>query len=115
MTDLQSALAAPSLTNRSRVTNGTRLCENVDGRTREARRFRDLLDNFVARYNCLDESDLTRARGAARLAFALEQHDERKLNGAAVDDDAAARLTSRLQRILDSLAASQKQRKRGAR
>ena len=115
MTDLQSAIAAPSLTNRSRVTNGTRVCENVDGRTREARRFRDLLDGYVTQFGCTDEADLTRCRGAARLAFALEQHDERKLTGTIVDDDAAARLTSRLERILASLAASQKQRKRGGR
>src|ERR1700687_6473550 len=51
-----NALATP--TTRSRITNRSKLLERVDGRTREARRYRDLVKSFTG-----DLGDLRRDAG----------------------------------------------------
>lgn len=109
------AAAHASLYGRSAVSNASRLLQNADLRTAEARRLRDLIDGFAVQYGCVDEGDLALCRGAARLALMLEQRDAQLVRGEPVDLGDTARATSRLQRILRELLTAQRQRKRGLR
>ena len=65
-----------SLTNRSRVTNGTRMLEGVDGCSPSARRFRDLVDSFahgLGGMKQLSEADRPLVKQAASLTVRAEQ------------------------------------------
>lgn len=115
MTAIHCASAGAPPHTRSAIGNGSRLVSDADARTREGRRLRDLIDGFAAQYGCVDEGDLALCRGAARLAFMLEQRDAQLVRGEPVDLGDTARATSRLQRILRELLTAQRQRKRGLR
>jgi hypothetical protein len=44
---------------RSRITNGRRLLNNIDGRSLEARRYKDLLELYMAEFNVTTEAGQT--------------------------------------------------------
>jgi hypothetical protein len=48
---LRTNKVAGRATTRSKVSNGTLLFANIDGRTSSARRFRDLVQNFEAEFD----------------------------------------------------------------
>lgn len=115
MTDISAAIASMPPASRSRVGNGSRVIENVDGRTRRGRRFRDVLDNLALEYGAANESDLALCRAAATLVLSIEDMAARTVRGESNDPALAARVSTRLQRALGALAASKRQRMRGAR
>ncbi|MFD0987813.1 hypothetical protein [Methyloligella solikamskensis] len=64
-----------SLTNRSRITNGSALCEYVDGRSSWARRFRDLIAAYSSDLggdDALSEGQRAIIRRASLLQVELE-------------------------------------------
>jgi hypothetical protein len=70
-------IAKPLSTTRAAVSNGSRLhAKGIDGRTRDARRFRDLVDSFSASRggeSALSEADKALVRTAAALAVKAER------------------------------------------
>src|SRR5215217_7122717 len=92
-----------SLTNRSRVTNGTRLLEGVDGRSPTARRYKDLIDEFshgLGGAEALGEADRALVRQAASLTIRAEQLQAAIIRGEPVDPDELIRLTNTARRTL---------------
>jgi hypothetical protein len=95
-----------SLTNRSAVTNGTRVLDGVDGRSAGGRRFRDLIRDFSKPFGGLEalgEGDRVLIRQAAALALRAEAMQAAIINGEAVDHDALIRLSGEARRILSSI------------
>src|SRR5215217_6914580 len=94
---------ARSLTNRSRVTNGTRLLEGVDGRSPTARRYKDLIDSFSADLGgaaVLTEADRALVKQAASLTIRAEQLQASIIRGEPVDPDELIRLMNTARRTL---------------
>jgi hypothetical protein len=97
------------------VSNGSAVLPGVDGRSREARRYRDLLDSFVIEHNAMAEAELCLARRAAGLSVWLEQQEALAAKGKAIDIGAVTTATNSLRRLLDDLAASSRARGRNQR
>lgn len=112
MTDVHAPLKTAPLTNRSAITNGTVLLEGVDGRSREGRRYRDLLDAFIAEFGAATEAEIALCRRAARLSTHLEQEDAQAIRGEVSDVAASVTATNALRRVLSDLRTSQKVRRR---
>ncbi len=96
-------VAQRPLTARSRVTNGRRTLEGVDGRSASARRFRDLLESFSAEYGgvgSLNETTRALIRQAASLTIRAEQLQAAIVRGEPVDPDELIRLTNTARRTL---------------
>ena len=92
-----------SLTNRSKVTNGTRLLEGIDGRSPSARRYRDLVESFTHDLGGMDqltESDRALVRQAASLTIRAQQLQTAIVNGEPVNPDELIRLTNTVRRTL---------------
>jgi hypothetical protein len=82
-------------TTRSKVSNGTRLFANTDGRSRSGRRFRDLVQSFEAEFDGdLSEADRSLIKQAATLLLKSEQMQEAVVRGEPVDSDARIRMAS---------------------
>jgi undecaprenyl pyrophosphate synthase len=95
-----------SLTNRSRVTNGTRLIEGIDGRTPSARRFRDLIESFscdLGGTERLTEAERALVKQAASVTIRAEQLQAAIVRGEAVDPDELIRLSNTSRRLLASI------------
>jgi hypothetical protein len=96
---------------RSKVSNGTRLLQNVDGRCAMARRFRDICRSYETEAGGdLSEVNRDLLRQAAGLTLRAEQLQSAMVRGEAVDTDQLIRLSSTAKRILGGL--SDKARKR---
>jgi hypothetical protein len=96
-------VAQRPLTARSKVTNGRRTLEGVDGRSASARRFRDLLESFSAEYGgvgSLNETTRALIRQAASLTIRAEQLQAAIVRGEPVDPDELIRLTNTTRRTL---------------
>lgn len=93
-----------STTNRSAVTNGSRLLEGIDGRSPAARRFRDLIQLYETEVSG-DLTELERGliRQAAALSLRSEQLQAAVVRGEDVDSDTLIRLSGEARRILTSL------------
>jgi hypothetical protein len=99
-------------TTRSKISNGTRLLENVDGRSSSARRFRDLVQAFEGEIGgTLTEVEKGLVRQAAGLQLRAEQMQADIVNGKPVDSDALIRVSSTSKRILESIGARATKRK----
>ena len=101
-----AAVASPSPTTRSRVTNGSEMLPGIDGRSDRARRYRDLAVAFADELGgeaALSEPD----KAAVRLAAALTVHSEdlqaKIVRGEAVDEEQLTRITNTVGRALAGL------------
>lgn len=105
MQPLRKHLAPGSVTNRSAVTNGSRLLDGIDGRSPAARRFRDLVQAFETEIGGDQPSELQRGlvRQAAALALRAEQLQAAIVRGEMVDDDHFIRLSGEARRLIDTL------------
>lgn len=92
-----------SNTNRSRVSNGTKLLAGVDGRSPLTRRFRDLILDYEAAFEIASEFDKALIRQAAFLVIKTEDLQAKQLRGEEVASDEIVRLSGQLRRVLVSL------------
>jgi hypothetical protein len=104
---LESQLAAErSPTLRSRITNGKDLLANVDGRTADARRYRDLcmsLADDLGGASGLTEAQRALVRQAAAMIVQSERLQSAVLRGELVDVEQLTRLANAATRILSRL------------
>lgn len=111
MTEKRTTIATASRTNRSAVTNGTRLLSGVDGRSPLARRYRDLVREFTADLGG-EESVTEPIRAMIRQAAAVTVEAERLqasiIREEVVDTEQLVRVTNTLTRLMNSLKAKAK-------
>ena len=93
---------------KSRVTNGSHLflVDEADGRSPEARRFRDILSavaSDIAGGGDLSEVQRQLARRFAALALSLELQEAAMVSGQDVDLDLFGRLSGQLNRLANTL------------
>jgi len=100
---LRKSVTGISTTNRSRVTNGTRLLTGVDGRSAEARRFRDLVRSYESEFESTSEADRNLIRQAALLALKSEHLQAAVVRSEPVDADTLTKLAGQLRRVLGDL------------
>ena len=102
-----SSLAKPLKTTRGKVANGTRLhTVDVDGRTAEARRFRDIFDEIVSDLGGADrlsEAQRQLARRATLMSVQCELLEAASITGTAIDLDTYGQLSDRLGRAFTRL------------
>ena len=103
MQRLRKQITSISTTNRSRVTNGTRLLQNIDGRSAASRRFRDLVRGYEAEFNITSESDKTMIRTAALLTLKGEEIQAAVVRGERADGDDIVRMAGSVRRVLSNL------------
>jgi hypothetical protein len=99
-------IANRSQTLRSRVTNGSQLLANVDGRTAAARRYRDLtisLADDLGGIASLTEAQRALVRQAAAMIVQSEKLQGEVLRGEIVDCEQLTRLANAATRILSRL------------
>ncbi len=110
MSDIH-AIAERMPSNSNAVTNGSRLHRRgVDGRTRDARRFRDLFESFAASLGGearLSEADRALARTAASLTVKSEFMQAEVAAGGEVDAEQLVRVSNSLSRVLSRLVKRQ--------
>jgi hypothetical protein len=109
----RAAVAQPSLTNRSKVSNGTQLLPGIDGRSPDARRFRDLVASFAADLGgmgALSEAEMAIVRAAAAMTAQSERTQAAIVNGSDVDAEQLTRLMNSQQRALRALDAMRRRR-----
>src|SRR3954453_4619578 len=112
MQHARDTFANPCATTRSKVSNGTRLLQNVDGRSSSARRFRDLVRAYEAEVGGnLTEVERGLIRQAAALTFKAETLQSDLVNGNPVDGDQLIRLTGTAKRILSAIGEKASKRK----
>jgi hypothetical protein len=95
------------------MSNGTRLLAGIDGRSSEARRYRDLAMAFaddLGGADKLGEADKALVRQCAATVTASERLQARIINGDAVDLEQATRLSNATSRLLKQLAVRTKAR-----
>jgi hypothetical protein len=97
---------------RNAVSNGSRLHRRgIDGRTRDARRFRDLFESFVDGLGGdgkLTEAERALARTAASLAVKSEAMQAEVAAGGDVDAEQLVRVSNSLSRTLSQLRRKHK-------
>jgi len=91
---------------RSRITNGKELLANIDGRSTEARRYRDLCFSYAD--DCGGASALTEVqralvRQAAALTVQSEKLQAAMIRGELVSDEQQTRVANALGRTLNRL------------
>jgi len=115
MQTLRDTLATSCATSRSKLSNGTRLLQNVDGRSSSARRFRDLVRAYETEVGGnLTEVERGLIRQAAALTFKAETLQSDLVNGNPVDGDQLIRLTGTAKRILSAIGEKASKRKEPA-
>jgi hypothetical protein len=111
----RNSVAAIRPTNRSRITNRTRLLKNVDGRSSRARRFRDLVNAYSVELGGeLSEAERSLVRQAVALQLQAERMQEMIVRGGDGDDvdaDQLIRVSSTSKRLLSVIAAKTGMRK----
>lgn len=102
-------------TNRSAVTNGSKLLVGIDMRSPTARRFRDLVQAYTAEIGGdLSQTEMAMVKTAASLAIQAELMQADIVNGKMVDSGDLIRLSSEARRILDAIGAKAGKRKPAA-
>jgi hypothetical protein len=99
--------------NRARVSNGADVLPNVDGRSIIARRFRDIVAQIVVDMGGLDRCSEARVQLIRRFAAAAvlaEQMEARLANGATIDVQEHAHLSSTLVRIAQRIGIERRAR-----
>ena len=107
------ASSARKPTARSRVTNGKELLANIDGRSTEARRYRDLCFSFAD--DCGGAATLTEVqralvRQAAALTVQSEKLQAAMIRGEDVSDEQMTRVANALGRTLNRLGIKRRAR-----
>src|SRR3984957_17512277 len=96
---------------RNAVSNGSRLHRRgIDGRTRDAKRFRDLFESFAQSLGGeerLSEADRALARMAASLTVKSEAMQADVAKGVEVDAEQLVRVSNSLSRVLSRLVKRQ--------
>lgn len=96
-----------SVLGRSAKTNGTRLLDGIDGRSKAARRFRDLVTAYCAELKTdmagLTESQRSTVRQAAGVAVQCEAMQTAIVRGDAIDVEQLVRLNNLFARLMTSL------------
>jgi hypothetical protein len=100
---------------RNRVSSGRSLLHGIDGRTHEAKRYKDILDALCIQYDVADESDLALARRYASLSVFTEAEEAKQARNEPADVERMIRAANAQRRIRNALEASHKQRKRAQR
>jgi hypothetical protein len=112
MQGVHKPIARSSTTNRSAVTNGTKLLVGIDMRSPTARRYRDLVQAYSAEIGGdLSQTEMAMIKTAAGLAVQAEMMQADIVNGKIVDSDDLIRLSSEVRRILDAIAEKAGKRK----
>ena len=105
MQTVHKPIARTSTTNRSAVTNGSKLLVGIDGRSPTARRFRDLVQAYSAEIGGdLSQTEMAMIKAAASLSLTAEMMQADLVNGKMVNPDDLIRLSSEARRLLDALA-----------
>jgi hypothetical protein len=102
----RQASAERSATLRSRITNGSKMVANVDGRSAEARRYKDLtmsLADDLGGASALTEAQRALVRQAAAMIVQSEKLQGAVLRGEIVDYEQLTRLANAATRILTRL------------
>jgi hypothetical protein len=100
------SIAAASPAVRSKMTNGTVILPNIDGRSAGARRFRDLarsLADDLGGPESLSEAQLALVRQAASAIFQSEKIQAAAIRGEPVDFDQAFRASLNVSHALGAL------------
>lgn len=102
-----SAITKPPRSTRSAVSNGSRLhLSEVDGRTAEARRFRDIMAEIVSDLggaDLLSEGQRQLARRASMMSVEAERMEAEAIAGGSFDADAFGSLSDRIGRVFNRL------------
>jgi hypothetical protein len=99
-------------TTRSKVSNGTRLLQNVDLRSSSARRFRDLVRAYEGELGGNpSEAERSLVRQAVALQLQAERMQEQIVEGEPIDPDQLIRVSSTSKRLLGIIASRAGQRK----
>jgi hypothetical protein len=113
MLESQTTAARPS-TIRSRITNGSKLSRGVDGRSADARRFRDLGMSFADDLGgaaSLTEAQRALVAQAATLTVQAERLQGAMLRGETVDVEQQTRVANVLARTLSRLGIRKREAK----
>jgi hypothetical protein len=104
MTDVSATVAATKPQARSRVSNGSAVLEGVDGRSVAARRYRDVLEEFIRDIGG-DPSGAQSAiaRRAAALCVVCEQAEAEMIAGGELDLAEFTTAANSLRRLLSDL------------
>jgi hypothetical protein len=100
---------------RARVTNESKMLVGVDGRSAEARRYRDLCSSFADALGgeaALTETQRVAVRRAAELTTLAEQQRARALRGEPVDPLALVRLEGMTARAVRGLGIETQPKRR---
>jgi hypothetical protein len=113
-TEVREAVEGRPLKLRSRVTNGSKMLAGIDGRSAEARRFRDLCLSFANDLGGapgLTESQRALVRQAAALTVQSEKLQAAMIRGEDVSDEQMTRVANSLSRTLHRLGRKRVGRK----
>jgi len=99
-------IASRPANNRSKITNDPRRLLGVDSRSRDGRRYGDIVDSLVAEFG---SHDPVRLRELASLKFALERAQGSVVNGGECSLEDLVRLTHLIERRERSLRAGKRQ------
>jgi hypothetical protein len=105
-TEVRGAVEGRPLKLRSRVTNGSKMIAGVDGRSAEARRYRDLAMSFaddLGGADSLTEAQRALVRQAAALSVKSEKLQGDMISGKDVSDEQLTRVCNSLSRTLNRL------------
>jgi hypothetical protein len=105
MLDSTATVTRPA-NNRAKITNNPRRLRGVDARTRDGRRYADIVDSLVAEFG---SHDPVRLRELAGLRFALERAQGSVVNGGECSLEDLVRLTNTIERKERALRASKRQ------
>jgi hypothetical protein len=105
--DQSTTIVDRSPTTRSAVSNGSQLfVDNVDGRSKEARRFRDVLAEIISDLGGADglsEGQRQLARRCALMSVECERMEAKSVAGEAIDLDVFGQLSDRIGRAFQRL------------
>jgi hypothetical protein len=104
----------PSRQNRAAVSNRSTILAGVDGRTPEARRFRDLVLAYsedLGGFEALSEDAAALVKQAATVTMQTEAMQGAATRGEAVDAEQLVRLSNVLARLLKALHGRRKPKK----
>jgi hypothetical protein len=109
-----AAIVSRPPTTRSRITNRSELLRGIDGRSAEARRYRDLVEGFVADFGSQKpgERELALIRQAAALTVQTEALQVKIVRGEDLDLEQLTRLTNVLTRTLKELGLRKRRAER---